>query len=271
MRIVFFSDTHLGLDLPVRPRVMRRARGEDHFENFERVLAFAERERVDLVLHGGDLFFRSRVPPAIVDRVYERLARFVASGIPLGIIAGNHERSTLPPSLLLRQPGLHVFQEARTQAFDLSGGRVAVTGVPFVGDATAFVDAVSHAGALRADAHLLLAHEAFAGAAVEGFVFGDRADTVRPHALPDRFDAVLSGHIHRHQVLWHRRGSGARLPIAYAGSTERTGEAERYEVKGFLELTLTPGAATRGRLRFHPLPTRPLPPLLSPRGWRWPR
>lgn len=293
MRVVFFSDTHLGFDLPVRPRTARVHRGEDFFANFERVLRYAESERVDLVLHGGDLFFRSRVPPAIVDRVYQRLARFVSSGIPLGVIAGNHERSALPASLLLRQPGLHEFAEASTVAFELAGGRLAVTGVPFVGDARAFARQVERAGTLPADAHLLLAHEAFLGAAVEGFVFGDRADTVRPAELPDRFDAILTGHIHRHQVLWHRRPSGARLPIAFAGSVERTSYAERDEVKGFVELTLTPGAASRGRLRFHPLPTTPLPTLppgwqrgasdeaddadaayarpASPRGWRWPR
>jgi hypothetical protein len=52
---------------------------------------------------------------------------------------------------------------------------------------------------------------------------------------------------------------------------ERTSYAERDEVKGFLELVLTPGASARGRLRFHPLPTRPLPAPLSRPGWRWPR
>ena len=35
---LFVSDTHLGFDLPRRPRVERRRRGPDFFENFERAL-----------------------------------------------------------------------------------------------------------------------------------------------------------------------------------------------------------------------------------------
>src|SRR5687767_3223042 len=109
MRIVFLSDTHLGFDLPARPRVEKRRRGEDFFANVDRVLDFAAGDatgtRADLVLHGGDVFFRSRVPPFVVDRAYERFARFVTeTGIPLGIIAGNHDRSRLPSSLLLAHP-----------------------------------------------------------------------------------------------------------------------------------------------------------------------
>jgi hypothetical protein len=41
MRVLFVSDTHLGIDMPTRPRVTRRRRGEDFFRNFERALAVA--------------------------------------------------------------------------------------------------------------------------------------------------------------------------------------------------------------------------------------
>jgi DNA repair protein SbcD/Mre11 len=94
MRLFFLSDTHLGHDLPVRARSVAGGRGESFFEHFDRALNCARDSRVDLVLHGGDLFFRSRVPPVIVDRVYARIVRFVdESGIPVGVIAGNAERS----------------------------------------------------------------------------------------------------------------------------------------------------------------------------------
>lgn len=260
MRVVFCSDTHLGLDLPVRPRVERRRRGEDFFDNLERVLAFATETRADLVLHGGDLFFRSRVPPPIVDRVYQRLARFADGGIPLGVIAGNHERSVLPPSLLLRHRGIHVFHRASTHVFELRAGKVAVTGVPFIGDGARFLGAAGTAPAGVTDAHLLLAHEAFEGATVgpADFVFRDRDDVVPLAALPDHFDAVLSGHIHRRQVLWRPRADGSRLPIVFAGSVERTSFAEKDERKGFAVIEVGARGATRGRLRFVDLPARPM-------------
>ncbi len=43
IRILFVSDTHLGFDLPRKPRVKRRRRGPDFFENFERALEPARR------------------------------------------------------------------------------------------------------------------------------------------------------------------------------------------------------------------------------------
>lgn len=278
MRVVFFSDTHLGLDMPARPRVERRHRGEDFFANVERVLAYAaaKETRADLVLHGGDLFFRSRVPPFIVDRVYARFARFVEeTEIPLGVIAGNHERSVLPASLLLSHRLIHVFHRASTHVFDLRAGRIAITGVPFVGDGRRFCalarDAPSvpsthnaaHVDVRNVDAHLLLAHEAFEGATCgpNDFTFRDRVDVVPLAGVPERFDVVLSGHIHRRQVLWRSRceshsGVIGRTPIVYAGSVERTSFAEMNEQKTFAVLEL--GARGHGRIRFVPLPARPM-------------
>lgn len=37
-RILFVSDTHLGFDLPRKPRIARRRRGPDFFDNFNRAL-----------------------------------------------------------------------------------------------------------------------------------------------------------------------------------------------------------------------------------------
>ena len=35
IRILFLADTHLGFDLPVKPRINRRRRGIDFFKNYE--------------------------------------------------------------------------------------------------------------------------------------------------------------------------------------------------------------------------------------------
>ncbi len=58
VRVLFVSDTHLGFDLPLRPRsfVERRRRGPDFFACFERALEPALRgDDADVVVHGGDL------------------------------------------------------------------------------------------------------------------------------------------------------------------------------------------------------------------------
>jgi len=56
VRVLFVSDTHIGLDWPTRPRVVRHRRGDDFFQNFERALEPALAGEVDdlLVAHTGN-------------------------------------------------------------------------------------------------------------------------------------------------------------------------------------------------------------------------
>ena len=267
IRIVLLADTHLGFDEPIRPRIDRRRRGPDFFANFERVLEGAREREADLVVHGGDLFFRSRVPPSIIDRVYRRLLRFAAGGIPLLIIPGNHERSMLPPSLFLQHPHLHVFHRPETKVLRLRETVVAVSGVP-----CARREARSRFPALLAetrwsetpcDLRLLCLHQAIEGATVGpgDFTFGAGADVIPRRDLPPEFDAVLSGHIHRRQILFRHRPDGTRMPVVYPGSVERTSFAERQEPKGYFDLEISRSATGRRgpmKIEFVPLPTRPM-------------
>ena len=80
VRVLFLSDTHLGLDLPSRPRIERRRRGDDLFETFERALAPAVSGEASIVVHGGDLFYRSRIPAWLAERVFSRLADLADRG-----------------------------------------------------------------------------------------------------------------------------------------------------------------------------------------------
>ncbi|MBK9088562.1 MAG: metallophosphoesterase [Holophagales bacterium] len=114
VRVLFLSDTHLGLDLPTRPRVDRRRRGDDLFESFERALAPAVSGEAGIVVHGGDLFYRSRIPAWLAERVFSRLAQLADLGLDLFWIPGNHERSGVPRGLLLTHPRIRVFDRPRT-------------------------------------------------------------------------------------------------------------------------------------------------------------
>ncbi|NOZ09293.1 MAG: metallophosphoesterase, partial [FCB group bacterium] len=119
IRILFFSDTHLGFDSPLKPRIRRRRRGEDFFANCDRALRAAVEQRADLVIHGGDLFFRARIPRPIVDRVYARLREFTRHGIPLLLVPGNHEFSRFPDLYRLDHPLISVFTRPRTFVRDI--------------------------------------------------------------------------------------------------------------------------------------------------------
>jgi len=267
LRVLLLADTHLGFDLPHRPRVERRRRGPDFFANFERALAPARRGEVDLVVHGGDVLFRSRVRRELVHRAFAPLVEVAGLGVPVVVVPGNHERSQIPFPLLAAHPQVHILDRPRTVRLEAGGLAVAVAGFPFQRqEARArFPRLLAETGWRDAAARirLLCLHQTVEGARVgpSGYTFRGGADVVRGRDIPAGFAAVLAGHIHRRQVLTtDLAGRALAAPVLYPGSIERTSAAERHEPKGFFTLELRPGGAG-GRLErwaFHELPARPM-------------
>lgn len=264
LKIVFLADTHLGFDYPVRPRVPMRRRGGDFFDNFRYVLDYARRTQPDFVVHGGDFFFRSRVPQSIVDLGYAELTAFAQSNIPFLLVPGNHERSRMPSSLWLTDPNIYVFDRPRTFCISASGCTVALSGFPFVREDighrfTAVLDETGWRES-PADVKLLCMHQTVEGAQVgpADYTFRYGEDVLAISDIPPEFSLTLSGHIHRRQILtrFHSRG---KQPVIYAGSLERTSFAEKDEPKGFYEIRLGQDAAGSWRVRkidFIEVPTR---------------
>jgi exonuclease SbcD len=268
VRILHTADTHLGFDFPVRPRVKRRRRGDDFFRNFRSILDHAAADRVDMVVHGGDFFFRSRVPQKIVDLAYGVLFEWARHGIPIVIVPGNHERSILPVSLYLQHPNIYVFDRPRTIDFELNGVTVALSGFPFERHdiRTRFGKVLETTGWRngKGDVRLLCVHQTFEGASVgpSGYTFRASHDVIRPSDVPPQFSAVLAGHIHRKQILGDRTNDTRRMPpVLYPGSIERTSFAEKDEDKGYFDITIRRGDNgdwSAGEPRFCPLPARPM-------------
>ena len=269
VRILLIADTHVGFDLPVRPRVERRRRGHDFLANFERALRPALRGDVDLVVHGGDLFDRSRLPAALVDVALAPLVRVAEAGVPVYIVPGNHERSRIPPHLWAAHPKIHIFDWPRTFIHHSPHGSVALVGFPFnrrIRDG--FPDLLRRArdAGNSADLALLCMHQTVEGAQVGpgNYTFRRGPDIIPGRDIPAGFDAVLSGHIHRRQVLTDdlaRRPLAA--PVIYPGSVERTSFAERAEKKGYAVVTLGLGASpAHVQVSFEPLPARPMVSLV---------
>lgn len=268
VRILFIADTHLGFDLPFRPKVQRRRRGPDFFSSFQRALAPALRGAVDAVVHGGDLLYRSRVPNRLVEMAFAPLRRVADGGVDVFIVPGNHERSHIPHGLWALHPRIHVFDRARAFTLMARGQRVGLFGFPFCGRGIRrrFRSLLNQSGLGRTgvDIAVLCLHECVEGASVgpNGFVFRSGEDVVRAADLPTDVALVLAGHIHRHQWLT-AASNGQRLPapVLYAGSTERTSFAEKDETKGYVIVRLTADRAHCGSVQsaaFHPLPTRPM-------------
>jgi len=268
IKILFLADTHLGFDLPMKPRIKRRRRGYDFFANYEKALIPALNGEVDCVIHGGDIFFRSRVPARIVEMAFEPLKRIADMDIPVYVVPGNHERSVIPHRKFADHPLIFIFDEPTTFFLETSKGSLALSGFPCVriNIRNTFKDILAQTAweDIKADARVLCLHQAFAGSTVgpQNYTFRYSHDVVRMRDIPGEFLAVFAGHIHRAQLLQHDLlGNSITTPVFYPGSIDRTSFAERREAKGYLTIEIesgSPNGATLKKWNFHELETRPM-------------
>ena len=266
IRILFLADTHLGFDYPFKPRVQRRRRGPDFFRNFNLALQPAYRGEVNLVVHGGDILFRSKVPARLVEMAFSPLKRAADNGVPVYVVPGNHERSSIPYHILAAHPNIFVFERPGCFIQDISGLQISLAGFPFLrhGIRKRFSEIVERTGwqTKPADVRFLCMHQSVDGATMgpKNFKFRGGEDVIDIHDIPSGFAAVLTGHMHRHQVLdKDLKGKPVATPVLYAGAVERTSFAEKDEIKGYMIVDIE----DRMKLhwQFHVLPTRPMIPL----------
>ena len=265
LRILLLADSHLGLDLPVRPRVERRRRGHDFLANYATALAPALRGEVDIVVHAGDVFDRPNVSASVAHQALIPLVAIAARGVPVFIVPGNHERARIPHGHMLNHANVHVFDRARTVVVDVRGVRVALSGFPYERRdvRTRFASLLEQTqwSSVEAEVRLLCVHHCIEGATVgpADFTFTKAPDVIRIRDVPRDFAALFSGHIHRHQVLTtDLRGAAVPVPVMYPGSIERTALAEKDEAKGYMIVRVPLTRASQPQWEFRELPARPM-------------
>jgi len=259
LRFIFYSDTHLGFDFPLTKRSRRIRRGIDFFNNFHKIYQYARENGITTLIHGGDLFYRSRIPNKLVNHVYLILHEYAAEGFQTIIVPGNHERAKLPESLLVQDKNLFIFKKPDSYTVNISNKLICFCGFPFTSGnvRSEFRQLVEDTNwrKKRADINILCLHQAVDGATVgpSNYTFRNRENVIDINDIPDGFNMVLSGHIHRRQILRTRIG----VPVIYSGSIERTSFAERNEPKGFYDITIS-SDSIQPRIKFIELPTRPM-------------
>jgi exonuclease SbcD len=255
IKVLFFADSHLGFDFPIRPRINRRRRGWDFFDNYQRILDTALKEKVDALVHGGDVFFRSKIPEQVIQKAYEPLLPLLESGIHMFFVPGNHERSRLPPSPIFHHNFFHIFDRPRSYPLEIKGLEVIWGGFPNIRHDVQknFPLHLAEVGYKQESKafNILCIHQSIEDAVVgvQNYTFRRGRDVVSRNQFPEYLDLVLSGHIHRQQILKSSTGT----PLMYSGSIERTSFAERLETKGFFILSLDVGDI---KWDFRPLPAR---------------
>lgn len=202
------------------------------FDVYQEVMKQAKSERVDLVLHGGDMFNRSQPKEKIISEAYNIIRNLAEDGIPFIGIPGNHDRSKLPESLL-NFISKDIYLLSKFSAIEIED--LVILGFPFIGKDPRVILSKTYnlAKSSPQKSFLILCHQLFDGAMFgpHQHVFKNKSDTLVTTDLPENVRLILSGHIHRAQSLQNRR-------VFYTGSLERTSFMEIVEPKGYLLINL---------------------------------
>ena len=269
MKILHTSDWHIGKKLG------RHSRMAEYAAAIDEVIALADAEQVDLVVHSGDLFDRAVPPLDALQLGLESLVALAAGGErPVVVVAGNHDSADLFETLrpLMAPFGVHLRgnierpEKGGVVELETGGGRVLVACLPFLREGKV-VDFMADTGRwygqyaerirLLTDAYsgyllengdgavtVLAAHFLVTGARVggHGVARGERelhmgeAYTVDAAAVPASLSYVAMGHIHAPQPV-----PGATVPGEYAGSLLQLDFGEAGEAKRVVLVEASPG------------------------------
>lgn len=248
MRCLAIADTHLGYQAG-KTTEARKFIYDRMFNIFEEILDIARELKVDYVLHGGDIFNRSKLPKKTITRAYQIIENLLKDDIGFFVSPGNHERSKLPNTLLQYHPKCHTF--SKLEVIDLDT-QYKLVGFPYTDDvAISIMPKIEELSVKFRDYSLiLLCHQLFDGAEFgpKKFTFGLAHGAIDPLKLPLNCDLVVTGHIHRAQSL--QKGL-----IVYPGSTERTSFVEAIEPKGYLLIDFQEDTL---EVSFHEVKTIPM-------------
>ncbi len=267
MKIVHTSDWHVG----------RRWKGIQRLDEMAAVLEhladFIESQAVDLVLHSGDVF-DARNPPAAAEQLVNGFfLRMQRAGVPMVVIAGNHDHPGRLDAcaLLAKSAQVHILGEVRSaqdggtlHIITRSGEEAIVAALPFAHPGTwssalqlgnhpdqgaaAYTQAFHQALAqlcqpFRSDTvNLVMAHTHLKSARIGS---SERSVSIQddwhthPDQLPTQAHYVALGHIHQAQCI------SQTPPAYYAGSPLQMDFGEVGQDKRFVLVHAHAGQAAK--------------------------
>ena len=127
MKFAHLADTHLGYR-----QFGLLEREKDFYEVFDKIIDRIIEEKVDFVIHSGDLFDSARPSPSALLAFQKGLLKLKGAGIPMYAIAGNHDivnrNGAIPPQVLFKKFGLKVLSPINTTYMH---DDVFIAGLPF--------------------------------------------------------------------------------------------------------------------------------------------
>ena len=288
MKIIHFADLHLGVENygNINPASGLSTRLEDFLAALDRVVDYALENRADLVLFCGDTY-KSREPSQTQQREFaRRINRLTTGGIPIFLLAGNHDMS----NAIGRATAIEIFDTLSIEKvyvsnhpdiyrIPTSSGTIQIVSLPWLRrsallskEETKDLDFsrinerlqqvltnIVTTNVTRLDPALpavLAAHVWVSGAKVgseAAMTIGQEHTLLLSNIAQPAFDYIALGHLHKHQVL------SDSPPVVYAGSLERLNFSEESDDKGFYVVEIEPDGETGKRrvsFTFQPVKAR---------------
>ena len=238
MKIIHFSDTHLGFnDLDVLNDENINQREADFYDAFAQIVEQIKEIKPDFVLHTGDLFHRSHPSNRAITFALEQFKIIDELGIPFILIAGNHST----PRTNLSSPILKIFEGFKNvhlsyeQAYKkVEFADVVFHTLPHMNDETKALSQIElcEESIDKSKKNIMMMH-CSVGAFYLMQEFGEWVYPSDKEYIFKMMDYVALGH-------WHGFSSvGKHENVYYSGSTERTSLNDKRNSKGFIVLDLS--------------------------------
>ena len=237
MKIVHFSDTHLGFnDLDVINEDNINQREADFYNAFSQVVEQIKEIKPDYIIHTGDLFHRTSPSNRAITFALEQFKIINSLNIPFILIAGNHST----PRTNLSSPILKIFENFENiyVSYDQQYKKVEFVDIvlhclPHMNDDTKALSQIEacEEGIIESKKNITMMH-CSVGAWYLMQEFGEWVYPTDKEYIFSKMDYVALGH-------WHGFGKvGKHENVYYSGSTERTSLNDKRNSKGFALITL---------------------------------
>ena len=263
MKIIHFSDTHLGFnDLDIINDANINQREADFYDAFSQVVAQIQEIQPDYIIHTGDLFHRASPSNRAITFALEQFKIINALGIPFVLIAGNHST----PRTIMSAPILKIFEAFENIHLSYAGAYkkiefddVIFHTLPHMNDDTKALSQIQmcEENIHKSKKNIMMMH-CSVGAHYLMQEFGEWVYPKEKEYIFGLMDYVALGH-------WHGFGSvGKYENVYYSGSTERTSLNDKRNSKGFILLTLqdanakTPSLFGSALIEYKEIQIRPI-------------
>lgn len=265
VRLLHFSDLHLGVGTAgkIDTESGFTSRVLDALARLDDVVAFALENPVDVLIFSGDTFKHRSPDPTLVRDFARRIKKVSSAGVQVILLAGNHDMATVS----LKATSLDIFRALEVENVTVvarqevvvpltlaSGATLQVACYPYPMRQRLLVDDQQRGQSFAAQDEffreqvatglqrlaaqvdparpaVLVAHLMVQGAQLgseQRMILGMETDALVGNVALPVYDAVLLGHVHRHQVL------RAAAPLTYyAGSLDRIDFGDEGQTKGF--------------------------------------